>query len=267
MMDKLTNKGHIPNIDIEDLCRYLIDNKSTGEDLLNEIRRNLNDNPFSLRAPYKLFWLTLFKHRPLRFLIYEAELDNIIEIRAYKEQPNSKWNSMVIFTYDKSKPSLDFRKPNKDYLPFSYFYFKNNDLFSLDILKDDEANEIHTLLVNAYLILYTLFFINIKNVKIVDEQRFLEKIKENSHNKGNKQIIYKVLTIEFKKKLYYINEIFNHNFNKKNNLPRFRVRGHYRYYSTEKPLFGKLTGWFFIPTFWKGELKNGEIVKDYKVKI
>jgi hypothetical protein len=43
------------------------------------------------------------------------------------------------------------------------------------------------------------------------------------------------------------------------------VHGHFRTYTAEAPLFGRLTGTFYVPNFVRGEKSNGEVVKNYKV--
>lgn len=43
-------------------------------------------------------------------------------------------------------------------------------------------------------------------------------------------------------------------------------RGHFAHYTTDKPLFGKLTGTFYVPMHTRGTLKAGAVVKDYNVK-
>lgn len=43
------------------------------------------------------------------------------------------------------------------------------------------------------------------------------------------------------------------------------VRGHFATYSKEKPLFGRLSGTFWIPEHARGDLKNGLVMKDYEV--
>jgi hypothetical protein len=44
-------------------------------------------------------------------------------------------------------------------------------------------------------------------------------------------------------------------------------RGHFREYTDEKPLFGKVTGRFWIPSHARGDEKLGTISKDYKIKV
>lgn len=44
------------------------------------------------------------------------------------------------------------------------------------------------------------------------------------------------------------------------------VRGHFRYYSPERPLFGRWTGMIWIPAHERGDSDIGRIKKDYKVE-
>ena len=43
-------------------------------------------------------------------------------------------------------------------------------------------------------------------------------------------------------------------------------RGHFAHYTPEQPLFGKLSGDFWIPQHLRGDTESGVIVKDYSVK-
>ena len=43
--------------------------------------------------------------------------------------------------------------------------------------------------------------------------------------------------------------------------------GHFRLYTSEAPLFGKITGRFWIPAHMRGNKDLGEIKKSYNVKI
>lgn len=50
-------------------------------------------------------------------------------------------------------------------------------------------------------------------------------------------------------------------------MPFHLCRGHFATYTNEKPLFGKLTGRFWVPAHMRGNKRNGEIIKDYKVSM
>lgn len=46
-----------------------------------------------------------------------------------------------------------------------------------------------------------------------------------------------------------------------------QVRGHFATYLPERPLFGRLSGTFWIPDHIRGDVKNGVVVKDYTVSF
>lgn len=50
------------------------------------------------------------------------------------------------------------------------------------------------------------------------------------------------------------------------NMPLHWVRGHFKTYAADAPLFGKYAGTFFWPASVRGHAENGVVVKDYKLK-
>lgn len=44
-------------------------------------------------------------------------------------------------------------------------------------------------------------------------------------------------------------------------------RGHFAHYSEDRPLFGKFTGQFWKPAHVRGNIDQGAVVKDYRVKV
>jgi hypothetical protein len=42
-------------------------------------------------------------------------------------------------------------------------------------------------------------------------------------------------------------------------------RGHFRTYTPDKPLFGKVTGTIFVPMHARGSAQEGIVVQNYKV--
>lgn len=48
--------------------------------------------------------------------------------------------------------------------------------------------------------------------------------------------------------------------------PLHWVRAHWRTYDQEAPLFGKVTGTFYVHEFIRGDIKRGTVTKDYKVE-
>lgn len=114
---------------------------------------------------------------------------------------------------------------------------------------------------NVFIVSMTsLCFINCRNIKIVDR-------KTNREKKGKKEkkqfIRYHILEIdEFKKVQKNIG-------NKKKTTdikkPLHLCRGHFATYTSEAPLFGKVTGTFWKPMHVRGSAEAGAVVKDYKL--
>lgn len=48
--------------------------------------------------------------------------------------------------------------------------------------------------------------------------------------------------------------------------PLHLCRGHYREYTPDRPLFGKLSGRFYIQQHMRGDKKNGVVEKDYEIR-
>lgn len=49
-------------------------------------------------------------------------------------------------------------------------------------------------------------------------------------------------------------------------MPVHLCRGHFKEYTEERPLFGRVTGRFWWQPFARGEARNGIVTKDYKIK-
>lgn len=113
-------------------------------------------------------------------------------------------------------------------------------------------------------IMATLFAISLlhcKNVELVNEP--ISKKASKRQGRNGDRVIYKTLVIEPLKK-----QIRNENHGEKTNIHRALhiCRGHFATYTEERPLFGKLSGTFWIPMHVKGDKKYGEVKKDYQVK-
>ena len=49
-------------------------------------------------------------------------------------------------------------------------------------------------------------------------------------------------------------------------MPVHLCRGHFKEYTTEKPLFGRVTGRFWWQPYARGKAENGVVMKDYEIK-
>lgn len=111
--------------------------------------------------------------------------------------------------------------------------------------------------------LLTHSFMHCKNVKVKsnDPPQALSKAFQRRH--GRPLVRYHTLEIQPMKKVLETEGEIGHNGLKK---ALHICRGHFANYSEERPLFGKVTGRFWIPAHTRGSLSEGAVVKDYKVK-
>lgn len=59
---------------------------------------------------------------------------------------------------------------------------------------------------------------------------------------------------------------YSSNGNPQNNKRCHMVRGHFRFYSPERPLFGRVSGWIWVPEHERGNPQLGTITKDYLIE-
>ena len=65
----------------------------------------------------------------------------------------------------------------------------------------------------------------------------------------------------------HLSTVYEHSNEVKNtkDLPLHVVRGHFRKYTEERPLFGRYSGTFWVPAHAKGSKEHGEIAHEYEV--
>lgn len=100
-----------------------------------------------------------------------------------------------------------------------------------------------------------------KNIEIVDVKKDFKKLNKNRKKKNKSPLFeFKVVKLtDASKKVYTI-----HDLNDSRKKVNFHIcRGHFKEYNEEKPLFGKLTGKFWVPQHTRGDIKKGFTKKDY----
>lgn len=110
---------------------------------------------------------------------------------------------------------------------------------------------------------YALMLCHCKNVSVEEGPEPSSKV-QKSRKKHNKSPLYqfKVIDIETVRKKYadkYYNET------SQEGVRLHLVRGHFKRYTEEKPLFGKFVGTVWIPTHMRGNIRNGVIEKEYNM--
>lgn len=89
---------------------------------------------------------------------------------------------------------------------------------------------------------------------------------ERKHGEGKPLTDYWMLKVDGGRPLRTINDV-GVAATRRHFTPReHEVRGHFRYYSDERPLFGRVTGMIWVPAHKRGSDAIGTIRKDYEVK-
>lgn len=124
----------------------------------------------------------------------------------------------------------------------------------------DDANGVAT--VYASVILTSLAFMNCKNVE-VRPRHLPRKVKRARERKGRPVVEFHHIEIDPMRRV-----LRDEGSAEKTGITRaFHLcRGHFRTYTPDRPLFGKVTGTFWVPMHVKGNKAVGRIEKDYSVK-
>lgn len=126
----------------------------------------------------------------------------------------------------------------------------------------DKVNFPHTWQGPTHVLGLGLSFLNCKNIVLVDKE--WESAKSNNPKAPKPPTItFKTLSIEPMRKVLRT-EGQSETVGIKRAL--HICRGHFAHYTEERPLFGRLTGDFWIPNHVRGSKERGEVIKDYVVK-
>jgi len=107
-------------------------------------------------------------------------------------------------------------------------------------------------------------FMSCKNVQLVERQSPRHERRQREREKKPPLTKYYTLNIEPMKKILRVEGKSEEVGLKK---AMHICRGHFAYYTPDKPLFGKLSGRFWIPAHVRGSKDLGEIKKDYRVVL
>lgn len=105
-------------------------------------------------------------------------------------------------------------------------------------------------------------FMNCKNVKLIENPQS-RKVQQARTRKGKEPlVVYRTLEIAPVRRILRDEGGIEGNGVKK----AFHIcRGHFSEYTEAKPLFGKVSGRFWIPAHTRGSRAEGEVRKDYKI--
>lgn len=105
--------------------------------------------------------------------------------------------------------------------------------------------------------------LNSRNVVLV-EKPTPPKVAAKRKKAGRPDIVYKTLAVRVKKN--DVRFLYPHHEPQAADRRRHHVRGHFKTYTDERPLFGKYTGRFFWAPQWRGLERVGTIYKVYDVQ-
>ena len=125
--------------------------------------------------------------------------------------------------------------------------------------RDDEDTDL--VLAWGSVVLLALCFAHCRGV-VQREARPSRQVARQAERSGKPVVTYKVLDIDPVRKVLQTEGHVAHNGLQK---ALHICRGHFAHYTEDKPLFGKLTGTFYVPMHTRGSLKAGAVVKDYRV--
>ena len=111
-------------------------------------------------------------------------------------------------------------------------------------------------------LLWSIGFLNCSNVGTVRVKNNPKKERKFKKQNNRSPLQYRMITVS--PHLSQVNEHSDEVVNQRD-LPLHVVRGHFRKYTKDKPLFGRLHGTFWIPAHAKGSKDHGEIAHEYEV--
>lgn len=112
--------------------------------------------------------------------------------------------------------------------------------------------------------LLAISFMHCKNV-VATENKPDAKLQKARQKRGQKPLLrYRTLNIEPMAKILKRDGKSDETGLKK---ALHICRGHFSTYTTERPLFGKVSGTFWVPSHIRGSKSEGEIIKDYSVDV
>lgn len=108
--------------------------------------------------------------------------------------------------------------------------------------------------------MYAIMLLNCKNITTINKEPPTTINERRAREKKTPYTSYKILKLPVGKTTRYIAPGSEH----QGNHNRWHIaRGHFKTYTSEKPLLGKVTGTFWWPQVCKGNKENGQVIKDY----
>lgn len=205
---------------------------------------------FNLKPPFKdmfLEWDMLYGGETYGMGVFLEYVDNEIICEVY-EKRNDEMGNIGYFVFYINLDGYGLSKMEFD------TYDHNNPLFH-------SSHSYDTHHIAGFVALFTLQFLNCRNIELVDHEPDPAASREYERHFGRPLTKYKTLQIKPTGKQYEGGEQKSY----QGIMPLHIRRGNFATYTDDAPLFGKYTGTFWRPATAVGERDNGIVVKDYEV--
>lgn len=109
---------------------------------------------------------------------------------------------------------------------------------------------------------HVLTFLSARNVVLDPAPSGLTRQQRRQMERQAGVIDYRVLTVRANGERHQLTHL-SRSPEEPGGFPAHLVRGHFKHYTAEAPLFGKYTGTYYWPPHVRGNIENGAVVKDY----
>ncbi|MFH1691830.1 MAG: hypothetical protein ABIC68_04595 [Candidatus Omnitrophota bacterium] len=228
-----------------------------------------NELSLYAKTPYTLCWFDFFWNKSkLGILVNSLSKDFLCLFFFAKGNGEKIWGVRPVYALisvnKRFKDRDDFQFLEKLYSGIEGYKTGNVALFAVPKLASDIAPASMDEIWNWIKILEKLLILlNCKNI-IAEKTLAPERLNKKRRKAGKQELFdYHVLNVVIpskKKKSSEKAEPLSHN--------RVHLcRGHFKEYTIEKPLFGKLTGLYWWQPHVRGQNKKGIVIKDYVVNL
>ncbi|OQB05034.1 MAG: hypothetical protein BWY21_02064 [Parcubacteria group bacterium ADurb.Bin216] len=226
-----------------------------------------------MNLPYQCTWFDLFKASNTSSEIWKDDdlIDLTTKIGILVIQRNDEWD-VYRFSYGfKAKmwtPDLLLQTVHKvgtkDMIANVTYEYISNHQRANDLINSEHGEEllVDTAIETLAILNSALLLLNCKNIttEIIQPP---EKLNIKRRKKGKQELFsYHVLNVTLPPQKQGYREKTDPNYHVRVHL----CRGHFKEYTPEHPLFGKLTGLYWWQPHVRGQDHSGIVMKDYEVK-
>jgi len=238
-------KFHHPNMEIIDKMAKL--------PRMLDVEKHFINNKDYIKLPYKNIWFDYVKPN--------NEHTSKYGLLVISDSNDSELFSIHLFAF-----LCGFWQPQ----PRICYVNKSKNIIGVTTLKGvekiiDDDSEDYILLQNSMAneCLSFINFILLLNCKNIGTETIPAPVKlNNKRKKKGKQPIFSYKTLVIKPTTKKEQSIPKHLWNNRIHL----ARGHFKTYTEDKPLFGRITGRFWWQPHVRGQNRDGVVMKDYKVE-